>query len=134
MKLNVYSFFDSAAQAFTQPFYMHNNGLALRAFADNVNAKEENNMSIHPEHFTLFKLGEWDDKSAKMEMLEAPQQIAIGVELINDTKPRYANVDLQELADQVAELISYHKGRKEINNMKVITEPDAPAFLKKQGE
>ena len=61
MKLNVYSIHDSAAKAFTQPFFMHNDGLAIRAFQGNVNSKEGNNISDHPDQFTLYKIGEFDD-------------------------------------------------------------------------
>lgn len=104
----MYTFFDSAAQAFTNPFFMHNDGLAIRAFQDNVNAKEENNMSLHPEQFTLFQLAEWDDKNAQVTPLETPKSVALGVELINDEKKQYSNVDLKQLAEQVGELVKYH--------------------------
>lgn len=115
MKLNMYTFLDSAAAAFTTPFFMHNDGLAIRAFQDNINAKEENNMSQHPDQFTLFKVATWDDKAAKLEPLEAPQRIALGVELINDDKPRYSNTDLVELSESMKDvqtmLKEFHKMR-----------------------
>lgn len=113
MKMKMYTFFDSAAQAFTNPFFMHNDGLAIRAFQDNVNSSEENNMSLHPDQFTLFKVAEWDDKNASMDVYETPQRVAIGVELINDEKKQYANVDLKGLEEQVRELVAYQKARIE---------------------
>lgn len=149
MKLKLYTFFDSAAQAFTQPFCMHNDGLAIRAFQDNVNSDDKNNMSLHPEQFTLFQIAEWDDKSAKLETLKAPKSIAIGVELVNDDKPKYSNTDLQTLQDQLTELLSYQKVKNEIAEMKsylseedqekvIPTHPDnkeaVSTFLKQQGE
>lgn len=67
MKLNVYSIFDSAAKAYTNPFFMHNDGLAIRAFADNVNSEQENNISKHPDQFTLFRIGEFDDASGEIK-------------------------------------------------------------------
>jgi len=99
MKLKIFSLFDAAASAFSAPFFMQNDGLAIRAFQDNVNAKEENNISLHPEQFTLFKLAEWDDKTGKFELLDTPLSLALGVELINDDKPRYTNLDLQKMSD-----------------------------------
>ena len=66
MKLNVYSIFDSAAKAYTNPFFMHNDGLAIRAFSDNVNAEQENNISKHPDQFTLFHIGEFDDSTGEI--------------------------------------------------------------------
>jgi hypothetical protein len=83
MKLKVYSIFDSAAKAYVQPFYMHNDGLAIRAFMDNVNSKEENNISKHPDQFTLFQIGEFDDTSGKIDSID-PKSLGNGLEFKND--------------------------------------------------
>lgn len=109
MELNIYAIYDSAAAAFVQPFMMHNDGLAIRAFQDNVNAKEENNISKHPEQFTLFKLGQFDDKSAKYTLEDSPKSLAIGVELINDNEPRYSKCDLQVVKDELAKIYTMLK-------------------------
>lgn len=110
MKTNVYTLFDSAATAFTTPFFMHNDGLAIRAFQDNVNG-QESNISLHPEQFTLMKIGTWDDKSATIQPLETPVTVAIGVELINDNKPRYSNTDLQKIQDELDTIKAYIRGK-----------------------
>lgn len=107
MKMKMYSFFDSAAQAFTNPFFMHNDGLAIRAFQDHVNSKDENNIALHPDQFTLFKIAEWDDKNATITLEETPKSIAIGVELINDDKPRYSNTDLGQIEKMLREVLDY---------------------------
>lgn len=67
MKLNVYSIYDSAAKAYATPFFMQNDGLAIRAFQSNVNSNEENNISKYPDQFTLFKIGEYNDENAEIE-------------------------------------------------------------------
>ena len=55
MKLNVYTIYDDTAKAYMQPFFMHNHGLAVRAFTDQVNRNDENNpLNKHPEQFTLY--------------------------------------------------------------------------------
>ena len=82
MNLNVYSLFDQAAEAFTQPFFMHNDGLAIRAFQDNVNATDTN-VAQHPDQFTLFKLGTYGDINGKLVPEETPVSIALGLELKN---------------------------------------------------
>jgi hypothetical protein len=64
MILNTYSIYDSAAKAYIQPFFMHNDGLAIRAFQGNVNSTEENNISKYPDQFTLYKIGTFDDQTA----------------------------------------------------------------------
>jgi hypothetical protein len=66
MILTIYSIHDSAANAYLPPFFMHNDGLAIRTFQDMVNSKEENNISKHPDQFTLFKLGEYDDNTGEL--------------------------------------------------------------------
>lgn len=85
MKLNIYTIYDDAAQAYNTPFFMHNDGLAIRAFQDNVNSAEENNISKHPEQFSLFKLGEYDDKTGLVQS-DNPKFLAGGLEMKNPTK------------------------------------------------
>jgi hypothetical protein len=78
MLLKIYSIFDSAASAYTQPFFMHNDALALRAFEDNVNA-ENNNIASHPDQFTLFCIGEYDDTSGAITS-DVPRSLGNGQE------------------------------------------------------
>lgn len=85
MKLSIYSIHDSAAQAYLAPFFLHNDGLAIRAFQDNVNSTEENNISKHPEQFALYKIGEMDDQNGVITALPSPKFLTGGVELLNPT-------------------------------------------------
>ena len=85
MKLHIYSIHDSAAQAYINPFFLHNDGLAIRAFQDNVNSKDESNISKHPEQFALFKLGEYDDSKGVIKAFDNPQHLAGGLEMVNPT-------------------------------------------------
>ena len=93
----MYTIYDSAAKAYTQPFFMHNDGLAIRAFQDNVNATEQNNISLHPDQFTLFKTAEWDDNSGHITPIE-PTSLGNGLELKNpeQTDPKQLSL-MQEL-------------------------------------
>ena len=102
MKLKMYSFFDSAASAFTNPFFMHNDGLAIRAFQDNINSEDKNNMSLHPEQFTLFQIADWDDKAATLDPLKAPKEVARGFELKTETT--FTQTDLQEIKELIQAL------------------------------
>lgn len=86
MKVNMYSIYDEAATAYISPFSMHNDGLAIRAFQDNVNAKDENNISKHPQHFSLFKLAEYDDATGVIEPITPPKFLVGGVEMKNPTE------------------------------------------------
>lgn len=119
MNLKMYSLFDSAAQSFNNPIYMHNDGLAVRLFQDQVNSKEDNQIKLHPEQFTLFRVGEWNDKDCTFNILDTPRSIALGVELINDNEPRYSNTDLEELDRKVDEMIKLYKGQEVLAEIKV---------------
>jgi hypothetical protein len=94
MKLNVYSIFDSAAKAYTSPFFMHNDGLAIRAFQDNVNAEQENNISKHPDQFTLFKIGEFDDATGELKT-DVVKSLGTGLEYKNSP----------DISEDIAQLI-----------------------------
>lgn len=79
METNVYSIYDSAAKAYTQPFFCQNNGIALRLFSDNINSKDDNNLSRHSSQFTLFHIGKWDDNKGVIEP-KTPEAIGNGAE------------------------------------------------------
>lgn len=66
MRLCVVSVFDSAAQAFGRPVFVAAPGQALRSFQDEVN-KGEGDLSKHPEDFTLYQLGWFDDNSGQFD-------------------------------------------------------------------
>jgi hypothetical protein len=99
MKLKAYSLYDSAAQAFSQPFFMHNDGMAIRAFQDNVNSKEPSHISQHPEQFTLFHVADWDDKNAALEPVE-PKSLALGVEMVNPENKKFTIEELKKLFEE----------------------------------
>lgn len=71
MKLNIYSIFDDTAKAYMQPFFLHNHSLAVRAFTDQVNSENNNSpLALHPEQFTLYHVGEFDDQTGNLELRE----------------------------------------------------------------
>ena len=96
MKLQAYTIFDKAAKAFNTPFFMHNKALAIRAFGDNVNAKDENNISKHPEHFALMHIGEYDDASGKFSPID-PELVATAIELVNPSEESELLKEIQSL-------------------------------------
>ena len=103
MKLNVYSIFDSAAKAYMSPFFMHNNGLAIRAFSDQVNSEKENQISKHPEQFTLFQIATYDDSTGKLEAVETPKPLGKG----NEYKEQQVEINqLKSLIDEFKELVN----------------------------
>lgn len=67
MKNNIYSVFDSKAQAYGQPFHAPNDAVALRMFGGAVN-DPGTQLNQYPEDFALYCLGAWDDQDAKYEL------------------------------------------------------------------
>jgi len=78
MILNVYTIYDDAAKAYMQPFMFQTDGLAVRAFQDNINSDKSNNISEHPEQFTLFKVGEFDDSTGAISTYEPSVNLGNG--------------------------------------------------------
>jgi len=115
MNLNIYSIFDSAAQAFTQPFFMHNDGLAIRAFQDNVNASD-NNIANHPHQFSLYKLGTYDDSNGLVTPETPPKSLALAIELVNPDETTQLHNQLLTKMTQVEKLL----GNLNITNLKEI--------------
>jgi len=86
MKLKAYSIYDKAAAAYNTPFFMHYKALAIRAFQDNVNSTDENNIAKHPEQFTLFEVGEYDDSTGVFTPTEKPELVSTALELVQPTQ------------------------------------------------
>lgn len=105
MKQKVYSLYDSAVQAFTSPMFLTNDGEAIRAIQNAVNSEQETNLSKNPEHFTLFNIGEWDDKKAQIITTE-PRSVVLCVELQKDSKKLYTNTDLNNVTKLLNDILN----------------------------
>jgi hypothetical protein len=84
MKLKIYSVYDSKVEAYLQPFFMQAKGAAIRAFSDTVQ-DSSNNFGKHPEDYTLFELGTWDDTNASYVPHSTPISIGVGIEFIKNS-------------------------------------------------
>lgn len=82
MILKIFTVYDSKAGAFLFPFFFSSTGQALRAFADSV-ASSDHQFARHPEDFTLFELGTYDDNGAKFDLLDTPKSLGVGVEFVS---------------------------------------------------
>lgn len=74
MITNVYSIYDSKSETYSKPFHMHNDAIAIRSATDLLKS-QNSEIANHPEDFTLFLLGEWDDNSAVFAIRETPKNI-----------------------------------------------------------
>lgn len=70
MKVNVYSVFDSKLAVFELPFFMGTDPAAIRGFTDAVNDSRPENPYLkwnrHPEDYSLYRVGEFDDSIGKL--------------------------------------------------------------------
>lgn len=77
--------FDSAVQAFSQPFFTRAVGEALRSFTDEVNrADAANALYQHPEDYTLYVLAMFDDELGTFT--EAKRVLARGQDVVKGDK------------------------------------------------
>lgn len=81
MILKVFSVFDSAVGAYMQPMFLHSRGQAIRSFNDAI-LDPSTNAGKHPDDFTLFYLGEFDDQTGKFSNLNTPESLGVGSEFL----------------------------------------------------
>lgn len=68
MKHAVYSVRDTCVGSFLLPMFFQNNAAAVRALGDAVNRPDkDNNFHQHPEHYQLYRVGDFDDESGSLE-------------------------------------------------------------------
>lgn len=85
MIIKIFAVFDTKAQAFNSPFFVSNEGMAIRGFTDAVNDKN-NSIGQHPEDYTLFRIGDYNDENGAITP-ESPATLGIGVEYLR--QPNY---------------------------------------------
>jgi len=76
----IYAVYDSKGEVYTPPFFDHAEGRALRTFADCCN-DEGHQFGKHPEDYTLFNLGQYDDSTGTITQ-DKITSIATGITLL----------------------------------------------------
>lgn len=79
MQLKCYAIYDAKAEAYMAPFFLPSNGLATRAFQDMAN-DPNHPIGQHPEDYTLFEIGAFDDLNAQIVMLKANNPLGTALE------------------------------------------------------
>ena len=70
MKLMMFCVHDTASGVYDRPWCCRSVGEALRSFGD-IAQDKSHPIGKHPEHFRLFKVGEFDDNSGKIKGIPA---------------------------------------------------------------
>ena len=87
MLLKIFSVYDSKVGAYMQPFFMRSKGEAIRGFTEIAN-DGKSSISVHPEDYTLFELGEFFDDSGVLSAHKTPISIGLALDFV---RPVVAN-------------------------------------------
>jgi hypothetical protein len=113
MNIQLFSIHDVKAGAYLPPFTLPTTQMAKRTFADTVNDRNHS-FSKHPEDYTLFHIGEFDDESGMITNDKGNKAIANGKDFQhsdfdysnNEEKISNLQEDFAQLYTQVQELKS----------------------------
>jgi len=100
MKHHIFTVFDSKAKAYLTPFFLHEDGMAIRVFSDCINDKTHM-FGKHPEDYTLFNIGSWNDDKAKF-LTNNPISLGNGLEFKTFETP----MDLAEYNEEKQQLFT----------------------------
>lgn len=76
-----FAVYDAAAKAYLNPFQLPREEMALRAFGDVINSPSHE-LAQHPQDYTLFLLGEFDNRTGQYINHEpGPKALATGLSL-----------------------------------------------------
>jgi hypothetical protein len=83
MIVKVYSVYDSKAKTWEQPQFVVNKGAAARSWYDLVN-QQNTQYNKHPEDYTLYEIGQWDDQAGIVTTYEKKESLGIAIEHVKD--------------------------------------------------
>lgn len=84
----VFVVYDSKSEAYGNPFVAQSTGVAIRSYADEVNRKDgQSQVAAHPEDFTLFEVGTYDEHTGLISMYEAKKSLGVGLDFKREVEP-----------------------------------------------
>lgn len=84
--MKIYTIFDAKAEFYNTPFFARTNAEAMRMFQQMISDRNPNNMaSTHPEDFTLFEIGSFDELIGSVERIDK-KSLANGVDFAKSSK------------------------------------------------
>lgn len=98
--MKVFTVFDSKAGAYLNPFFLNSTGEAIRAFGDTAN-DPNTGIGKHPEDYSLFEIGEYDNKTGRITHLETHTPLGNGIEYIaQHPEPVLTTHELKKVENQ----------------------------------
>ena len=84
MKLNAYTIYDVASGVYMRPFFSQADGQAIRGFKD-IACDADHEIGKHPEDYTLYRIGAFNDTTGKMEGEEL-EKLATALEMVSNSR------------------------------------------------
>ncbi len=83
MKQQLYAVFDTCAGIYDSPHFSNSDDVVKRQFAD-IATVADNPISKHPEHYSLWRLANWDNQNGKV-LNEANECLCTALEIISQS-------------------------------------------------
>lgn len=93
MNLNSYTIFDSCSGSYSRPFFTAADGDAVRQFGDIAN-DESHPIGKHPEHYSLFRNGTFNDQTGKFN----PEEVTHLANAHEAVSQHQRGVDIKDLS------------------------------------
>ncbi|SMN17374.1 Phage single stranded DNA synthesis  len=106
MQHKIFTIYDEKAGAYFPPFFLPTKNMAIREF-DNLVNDPESQIHKHPQDYTLFYLGIFDDITAILTDLTSKVSLGNGLELKRQQSEISLTVDNLSSAEEVQEEIPF---------------------------
>ncbi len=98
----IFSIRDQAADAFLPPFTLPTEEMAMRTFGDCIN-DQKHAFAQHPDHYTLFVLGTFDNETGLIARHESPMTCGNGTSY-KTAQPQF-ELELAEVTEAIPQAI-----------------------------
>ena len=99
MKQGLYAIFDRASGVYDGPLRGQADGVVVRQFCD-LAVSEDHPVAQHPEDYTLFKVGEFNDGTGELEAI-VPVKLINGAEAVAQSR-KVNGAKLQEVDEEIS--------------------------------
>lgn len=96
--VQMFTIHDSKAENYFSPIFEKTIGAALRKFVDTVN-EEGNIINQHPEDFTFFHLGSYDDSNATFQLFPSPISLGLALDHVSSSVPAQLDSSSRHLTE-----------------------------------
>jgi hypothetical protein len=86
MRKKLFCIYDAKADFYHNPIVFHTDAEAVRGFADLARDKNTH-IGAHPEDYTLFEIGIYDNSSCSFELHRTQIPLGKGIDFIQDKEP-----------------------------------------------